>query len=49
MRRPDHDYPALVTAAPPDPGRQSRVRALAWFVFGSVSTLAVLAVMGVLP
>lgn len=49
MRRADHDYPALVRPAPPDPGRNGRVRALAWFVFGSISTLAVLAVAGVLP
>jgi hypothetical protein len=49
VRRPDYDFPALVQASPPDPHRNGRVRALAWFVFGSVSTLAVLAVVGVLP
>jgi hypothetical protein len=49
MRRADHSYPALVTASPPDPHRNGKVRALVWFVFGSISTLAVLAVAGVLP
>lgn len=49
MRRDDYDYPALVKPAPPDQGPNGRIRALVWFVFGSISTLAVLAVVGVLP
>jgi hypothetical protein len=49
MRRADYDYPALVQALPPDPQRNGKVSALVWFVLGSICTLAVLAVVGVLP
>lgn len=47
MRREDFDYPALVRPAPRD--RLPRARPYLWFIAGCATTLAVLAVAGVLP
>jgi len=44
MRRPDFHYPELLSGRAPQPPR-----ALVWFLAGSVSTLGVLALLGVLP
>jgi hypothetical protein len=41
--------PPVVVPAPPDRPPGGKVTPLVWFVFGSISTLAVLAVAGVLP